>query len=362
MIVTIPNTSIDWLSNNLYVYIIREPEDVFDRIPISVCVVDDMGTVVAGRTFDYTPDEEVRQYAVDLSSLSDGVYWVYVYNWNSCSPPLAPGVIFFRYLIHKYSDGAYVSFEGWDYSLMRIFAMYEYDGKLFTKYLVNTSDMVIPYNVPVYIEAADRSRNAFVGSVRGYSTIYVRPNMRVPFMAIFTIKLNQPRAIDFARHVQRYIGLMRGAAVRTVDDYTLSIVITKTEPGLGQLGAFILGALIGLGIGFLVAGGMRVVEVSVQGKALENAKQVADILYDAWRHYTNEVSMCPEGDAECIERVQRKWFPLVQVLSALLGNLYVLGFRMDSCNGINVGGVCVPWWVVAVAVFLAGLLVISAVK
>ena len=245
---------------------------------------------------------------------------------------------------------------------MRIFTIYEYDGKLFTKYLVNTSDTVIPYDVPVYIEAADGSGNAFVGAVRGRDTIYIRPNMRVPFMAIFTIKLDQPRAIDFARHVQRYIGLMRGAAVYIVDDYTFNIVITKTEPGISPKLALILGALTGIGVGFLAAGGVRIVEIGVQGKALENAKQVADILNDTWRRYTEELSQCPENDIECVERVQRKWFPLIQILSALLGNLYMLGFRMESCNGVNVGGICVPWWVVAIAVFLAGLLVISVVK
>jgi hypothetical protein len=361
MIVVPQDTSIDWLSPNLYLRVARELRDVDDSYNLSVCVRDWMGRVVASRSFTYTPSDDVVQYVVDLSSVGDGVYWVDVNNWFNCTPPL--NAVLFRYLIHKISDGVHVSFEGWDYRRMHIFAFYVYDGKLFMKYLVNASDMVVPSDVPVYIEASDASGNAFVGVVRGSGTITVRPNMRIPFMATFRIKVDQPRVRDVARYVERYVGYMHGVAVQLVDDYTFNIVITKIEPGLSPKVAFIVGAFLGGIAGFMAAGGVRIVEVSVQAQALESARQAVDMAVDAWQRYVEEVEQCPRNDIQCIEAAQRKWLPLVQITSALAASLMAAGFPITGrCNGLNVGGVCVPWWVVAVAIFLAGLLVIAAVK
>ena len=345
-----------------YITVIREPQDVLSEYPLTVCIRNQMGVVVASRSFVYRPDEDIRQFAVDVSGLGEGVYWVDVYNWNGCTPPL--NILFFRYLMHKVSDEATVSFEGFNYARMHVFAVYVYDGKLFWKYLINTSDMAVPRDVPVYIEATDISRNAFVGSVRGSGTIQVRPNMRIPFMATFTIKLNQPRAREVAKHVQRYVGLMHGVAVQLVDDYTFNIVITKTEPGIKPLIAFIIGAAFGAGFGFVATGGVRVVEVSVQGKALETVKQAVDIAEDAWQRYTNEVEQCPPGDMQCIQATQFKWLSFIQSLNALVGNLTLAGFPMGrvGCDGLNVGGVCIPWWMVGLIIFIAGLMVVAVLR
>jgi hypothetical protein len=343
-----------------YIMVIREPQDVLDEYPLAVCIRDHMGRVVASRIFTYRPDKDVKQFAVDVSGLSEGVYWVDVYNWNSCTPPA--NILFFRYLMHRVLDEALVSFEGFDPRRMHVFAMYAYDGRLFWKYLINTTDMVVPRNVPVYIEAADISMNAFVGSVRGSGTMHVRPNMRIPFMAVFTIRLNQPRARDVARHVQRFVGFMHGAAVQLVDDYTFNIIITKTEPGLKPKVALIIAAIVGLGLGFI--GGVRVAEVSVQARALETAEQVVNIAEEAWRRYSYEVGQCPKGDIECIQEAQAKWLIFIQSLSALMGSLMLAGFPMRrvGCDGLTLGGVCVPWWVVGIVIFIAGLLVISVVR
>jgi hypothetical protein len=74
------------------------------------------------------------------------------------------------------------------------------------------------------------------------------------------------------------------------------------------------------------------------------------------------LGMCGPNDWDCIAKVQSVWFTIFQMLSANLGTLLSKGFSFAPCDGVKVGGVCVPWWVVAIAVFLAGLLVISAVR
>jgi hypothetical protein len=332
-----------------------------------VCIKDSSNNVVYSQQFAYDVDVDpnVKEYVFDVSSLGDGVYRVDIYNWTNCNPP--SDVISYTYYIHKVSGGSTLTLSGsWNYDYNRWFILYVYNGKLFIIYDENVSGVPIPMGIPVYAEITDGDGNAFVGSVTAsYATTWIEPNMKVPFMATFTIKVDQPKAGDIVRYVQDVVGFMHGAAVQLVDDYTFNIVVAKTEPGVLPIVAYAIIAAAAAAIAWAVAWGVvRVSEISLQAKALDSAKPALDISVEAYKNYNNEVSKCAPNDMQCITNAQYKWFPLIQSANALATKIMNAGLpaQPTTCDGIKLGGTCVPWWVVAVAVFLAGLLVISAVK
>jgi len=360
MIVVPVSNSVGWLENVLYVRVIREPKDVPGSYPFTVCIRDSGGSVVLSRSFTYDPTTDVATYAVDVSSLSGGVYRVYIYNWTDCNPP--PNTLTFVYWMHKISTGAYLSFEGWDYSQMYVLIMYVYDGKLFWQYGINTSDFAVPSDVPVYIEATDRAENAFVGSVSGDGTIYVRPNMRIPFIAIFRITYDGKVSQDVMRALSGFVGMIRGAYIDVVDDYTVEVGIVKTEPGAYWVPLAIIAASVVGALGIWAWHDNNVKNFELQKMALEYSKPLVDKMIKVFDKMESMLSMCSPGDYDCIAKVQSVWLPAAQTLASVVGNLMYRGIPLTRCDGINVGGVCVPWWVVAIAIFLAGLLVISVVR
>jgi hypothetical protein len=355
------------IRTGLYVVVIRDPDDPLADLPFTMCIKDSSNNVVSTLGFTFTPgiDPDVKEYVFDVSSLSDGVYKVEIYNWINCDSPLD---LVASYYIHKVSGGSTLTLSGsWDYSNNRWFILYAYDGKLFFIYDVNVSGVPIPIGIPVYAEITDGSGNAFVGSVTAsFAVTYVEPNMKVPFMATFTIKLDRPRATDVATSIQNAVGFMYSVAIQLVDDYTFNIVIVKTEPGIEPMTLIAIAIIAGVIItGILAWHNARISEINLQVKALDSAKPAIDIAADAYQRYTKEVEQCDKDDMDCVRRTQYKWYPFIQGASALAGSIIATGMpvqQQTECNGINISGVCVPWWVVAIAVFLAGLLVISAVK
>jgi hypothetical protein len=344
----------------LYVSVVREPGDAPGSYPFTVCIRDSRGNVVLSRSFVYDSTEDVKTYAVNVDSLREGVYRVDIYNWNDCNPP--SGVTTFRYWLHRITSGAYLSFDGWDYSRMFVFIMYVYDGKLFWQHLINTSDVIVPSNVPVHIEASDVSGNGFVGTVRGSGVVYVRPNTRVPFMAVFRIRYRDPVSRDVVSAFSGFLWMMRSTYVNLVDDRTVEIGIVKIEPGVSWLAAAVIVVAAVGGFAAWRWSQVRVEEVRVEEKKIETAKPLIDAMTSAYRNFENELSMCSPGDFNCVANVQKMWMPVLNTLSSNVGMLMCAGIPLRSCDGVSVGGVCVPWWVVAVAVFIAGLLVISALK
>ena len=364
MIVVPVNNSVGWLENILYIRVIREPKDVPGSYPFTVCIRDSGGSIVLSKRFTYDFDKDVATYAVDVSSLGEGVYRVYIYNWHDCNPP--PNTATFVYWMHKISAGTYLSFDGWDYSRMYVLIMYVYNGKLFWQYKINASDFIVPSNVPVYIEATDRAGNAFVGSVSGNGTIYVRPNMKIPFMAVFRITYGNKVSQDIMRVLSGFVGMIRDAYVSMVDDYTVEVGIVKTEPGVpaivvGIIVAAIAGTLVGA-YGIWAWHDVEVRRFELESKALDYTKPLVDKMIRVFDKMESMLSACSPGDYDCIMKVQSVWLPAAQTLASVVGNLMYRGIPLTRCDGINVSGVCVPWWVVAVAVFLAGLLVISVVR
>ena len=360
MIVVPRGNFVGWLDSNLYVMVIREPKDAPGSYPFTVCIRNLSGGVVLSHSFTYDSARDVEQFAVNVSSLSEGIYRVDIYNWTNCNPP--SGTLAFRYWLHKISAGTYMSLEGWDYSKLYVFMMYVYDGKLFWKHLVNTSDVIIPSNVPVYLEASDGNGNAFVGSVSGSGTILVHPNMKVPFMAVFKITYQDLVTQDIVKALSMFVGMIKGAYVDIVDDYTVEIGIVKTEPGVPLLPiALIMVAAVG-GFAVFAWWDTEVRRIELESKALDYAKPLINKMERALEKFESMLGMCGPNDWDCIMRVQSIWFTVFQMISGNVGTLLSRRFPLAPCDGINLGGICVPWWVVGIMIFLAGLMVIAAVK
>jgi len=357
--------------SGLYVVVIREPDDPRASIPWIVCIRDSNDNVVYSQRFaydvDYDPD--VKEYVFDVSSLSDGIYRVNIYNWTDCNPP--SNVVSYMYYIHKVSGGSTLTLSGsWNYDVNKWFMLYVYDGKLFAIYDENVTGVPIPMGIPVYAEITDGNGNAFVGSVTAsYAVTYVEPNIKVPFMVTYTIKVDQPMANAVMLAFRDVVGLMHGATVQLIDDYTFNIVIAKTEPGLGIIPAIII--IAGLAAASFItwtvtSAIVRINEINLQVKSLESAKPAVDIATESFKNYENEVKKCAPNDMQCVSNAQAKWLPFVQSSNALVTKILNAGLPLQqqpaTCDGLKLSGVCVPWWVVAVAIFLAGLLVIAAVK
>jgi len=361
---------------NLDVLVIREPSDPYMVTIIhTVCVKDSSGTVVYSKSFNYSVgyDPDVKEYTFDVSTLNEGVYTVDIYEGTDCNPPpntLIP-INHYTYYIHKVSyRSSLVMYGSWNYNDNRWLVLYVYNGKLFWVYDMNVSGVPIPINIPVYVEVVDGDGSGFVGSVTASSTVtYIEPNIKVPFMATFTIKIDKPRARDFMLAIRDNIGFMYGATVQLVDDYTFNIVFVKTEPGAYAIAIIAVVALI-LGYFWYDVNikeiNYKTEELSFKREVWETVKPIFDIARESFKNYESEVKRCPPNDMQCILNAQAKWMPFTQAANALAGhaiaNIMNMNQQLATCDGLRLGGVCVPWWVVAVAIFLAGLLVIAAVK
>jgi hypothetical protein len=360
MIAVLLSNSVGW-DRPLYVRVIREHGDAPGSYPFTLCVRDLRGNLVLSRSFVYDGGREEQTFAVDVSGLSGGIYQVYIYNWNNCSPP--SNVLTFRYWLHKIERDAYLSLgDGWDFRRTYLFMLYVYDKKLFWKYLINTSETVIPAGVPVYIEATDASGNAFVGSVTATGSISLRPNMKVPFMAVFRIIYDRPIDDSIYRAFTALAGFAYRTYVHKADDYTVELGIVKTEPGLGPLGF----AAIVLAIGGATAMtwmwyDREVRRIELEGKKLDKVDPLIKIQEKITNQYFAEVDRC-RNDLECIRLAQYKYFGPLQMINSAVGSILSTSGISRECDGLNVGGVCIPWWVVAVIIFVGGLLVISAVR
>jgi hypothetical protein len=354
------------IASYLNVWTIREPSDWEMTYTWTICIRDSNNNVVFSQQFYHAvgTDPDVKLTTFNLTNLQDGEYKVDLYIWSDCNPP--EGVTTYSYYIHKVSNVStlVLSSDVWS-SDTRVFILYVYDGKLFWIYDVDVTGTPIPIGIPVYAEITDGAGNAFVGSITASDmATYIEPNMRVPFMATYTIKVDQPRAGDVVGYVKDVIGFMHGVTFQVVDDYTFNIVIAKTEPGIPVM-AIVAIALAVAAIVWAVAWAVvRVNEINLQAKALDSAKPAVDIASQAYQMYINEVSRCRKDDLQCIQLAQYKWFPIIQQSSALAGKILAAGLpaQPTTCNGLNVSGVCIPWWVVGLMVFVGALMVISALK
>jgi hypothetical protein len=358
MIVTLDANSVGW-ERPLYIRVIREPEDAPGSYPFTLCVRDLNGNLVLKRGFTYDSAKDEQTFSVDVSTLGEGIYSVYIYNWTDCNPP--SNVLTFRYWLHRIVENyAYLSLEGWDYRKIYLFMLYVYNGKLFWKYLINTSEAVIPAGVPVYLEVTDASGNAFVGSVATRGFAVLRPNTKIPFMARFRIRYGDRVSKDVVKSFIGIVGRMMNSYVDIVDDYTVEIGIVKDRPGIPLKVAVVIAFAITGALGIWAWHDVQVRSIELEYKRLETVEPLINVFANAHMRYLNQLSLCTTD--ECIREVVNTWLPILQSIGANIGMLLSSGIPLMKCNGINIGGVCVPWWVVGIMIFVAGLMVVAALK
>jgi len=345
------------LGDRFEVWTIREPGDPLMSVPWAVCVKDSSGAVVYSQQIyhDVGVDPDIKVHLIDITSLGQGIYRVDVYNWTDCNPP--QGVVSYSVYIHKKTTGTVLfGLDGsWYPDRQYIFTVYVADGKLFYQSSSNRA-VFIPAGADVFVEVTGSDNKAYVGVVNTSSDMRVVHNASIPFEAKLTFTLDKPVAWDVAKAYANVVGFGRGVVVNVVDDYTFQIVIAKSEFGLPVVVIVLIGLAI---VAAIVWGVAAIIKFTVELETVNTIKKLSDERSAVVQKYVNEYNQCT--DDSCRNRVQAKYLPIIQGYDAAIGALSsTLG--AGACNGINIGGVCVPWWVVAVGVFLAGLLVIAAVK
>jgi hypothetical protein len=179
----------------------------------------------------------------------------------------------------------------------------------------------------------------------------------VPFIAEFKIKYRDPVARDVGKAFGEFVWLSSPTYINVVDNYTIEWGIVKVEAGVSWFAVVLIGAVI-LG-GMFIHYDIRVREIELEHKRIEVARPLVDKYNIVFERYLSELAACG-NDQNCIASVQRLWLPVLQSISSVIGLL--MSRTSYSCNGLNVGGVCIPWWVVGLMVFVAGLMVISALR
>jgi len=354
MIVVPLNTAVGF-TEYLRIRVIKDARDS-GTYNFRVCIRDITGDVVMSTSFVYDASYDFREYLINVTALPAGVYELHIYNWNDCYPPSS--VTKFTYWIHRVTGGTTLVFEGWDYAKFNAIVMYVYNDMLFWKHLSSTDDVVVPSGVRVYMEAADGNGNGFVGSISGSGVVRVRPNTRIPFIAQFKIKYYDPVARDVGRALGGVLWASSPTYVNVVDNYTIEWGIVKVEPGIKWYVLVILGFILLGGIGIWAY--VRVREIEVEEKKLETARPLINKYNSVFERYLAEYAACG-GDQDCIMRVQNMWFPVLQSISSVIGMLMNRGFSL-GCDGLNIGGVCLPWWVVGIMIFIVGLMVVAVLK
>ena len=345
------------LGDRFEVWTIREPGDPLMSVPWVVCVKDSGGTVVYSQQIyhDVGVDPDIKVHLIDITSLGQGIYRVDVYNWTDCSPP--QGVDTYSIYIHKKTTGTVLfGLDGsWYPDRQYIFTVYVADGKLFYQSSSNRT-VFIPANADVFVEVTGSDNKAYVGVVNASSDMRVVPNASIPFVAELTFKLDKPVAWIVAKSYANVVGFARGVVVDVIDDYTFKIIISKSEFGLSTYAAAL--AILAL-IAVIVWGIAAIVYFVVELETVNTIKKLSDERNAVVQNYLYEYDKCT--DENCRRKVMEKYLPILQSYDAIIGAL-LSTLRTGACDGLRLGGVCIPWWVVAVAVFLAGLLVIAAVK
>ncbi len=349
------------LGDRFEVWTVREPTDPLMSVPWAVCVRDASNNVVyIDQVYhDVNIDPDIKVNLIDITSLSQGIYRVDIYNWTSCDPP--SGVDTYSVYIHKKTTGTVLfGLAGsWYPDMQYIFTLYVADGKLF--YQSSSGRTVsIPANADVFVEVTGSDSNAYVGVVNTSSDMRVTPNASIPFMARLRFTLDRPVAWDVARAYANVVGFARSVVVDVVDDYTFDVVISKSEFGLNPVVVSLLWrAIVSVIVGAVVWGVVNIVNFVAQIIRTNTIQEVSRERNNVVQRYLSEYDACT--DDNCRRRVQEKYLPIIQGYDAAVGALSLTS-GAGTCSGLNIGGVCVPWWIVAVAIFLAGLLVVAAVR
>jgi hypothetical protein len=353
------------LGDRFEVWTIRDPDDPLTTMKWTMCIYDRDDRLVFMDVISHRVgvDPDIKIYREDISSLRSDVYRVNIYYGDyllsGCDNAPADQL---RYIFYIHKEGSdIVSLRmnsSWYPDRNYIFAMYVLDGIPF--YTSTSSRAVsIPRNADVFVEITGSDNNAYVGIVRATSDITVTPNATIPFRAVLRIRLSRPFAEAVANMYANMLGYGRGIVINIIDDYTFDLEFVKTEVGVYKIVALIF---IFLMVVILALAAVAIVSmiVSVEHRELDIIQNIINERKKLVEEYKEEYDACT--DDMCRDRVQRKYLPIIQGYDAAIGALSLRLSGHGQCNGLNLGGVCVPWWVVGVAVFMAGLLVVSVVR
>jgi len=338
------------LWDRLDTFIIGEQDDPRATLPISICVKDLSGNLVASGYTTYTPgfDPVVKVYSMNISNINVGEYIVEYYNDVSCINPLNT-LLISKYYIDKRVRN--IVNPGWDPSKARGFAFYVYNGKVYYYYADwDDYNLRVPSNIDTVVEIVGDDGNAYADMINVNNDTWVSPNVRIPFL--FTIRFKTDRAISY--DTLSYVGALAGfgykLGVYKIDDYTFDVKILKDEPGV----PFIVFILIGMAI----AGG-TVVGVAYFISRIEWAKaeqlnqmkwyEVAQANRQIINQMLGELNQCGTN-MECIRTIYMKYMPLLQLNRSFAESIRVTleetgGGGEARCDGIKLGSTCIPWWV-----------------
>jgi len=346
MRIAIPSTGP--LGDRLEIWTIREADDPPVSIPWAFCIRRLDGTLVYEQQVyhDVDFDPDIKVHIADITPLSGGVYRLDIYNWNSCNPP--DGVDTYSVYIQKGGDTVALRMHvDWFPERNYIFVMYVYDGKLF--YRTESGRVTfIPRGADTYVEITGSDGRAFVGVVNATSDVIVAPNVYIPFKSTVRIRFDRPVAWNVAHAL---VLPVRHVAVSVVDDYTVDIIITKTDVGIAPLVAGIimlaLVAVTTVSVAYIVS-----MQVSVEVGRQQIIESLVEEKNKVVNAYINEVNQCT--DEQCINRTQLKYMPILASINEAIGEVYG-----KTCDGVELFGSCVPWYVfVIIAAFVLAVLVV----
>jgi hypothetical protein len=341
---------------NAELTIIREAADPLASRAFTMCIKDLGGNLVYYREFSYDSLNEVQDVDVPVDAPLDGIYNMEIYGGiyavNNCS---RQDSLVARYPIHATLAAADVKFSDRWKGSGRWLAMWVHEGRLFWTCRSGTG-IQLPLGVTAVIETTDDAGNAFAGTVTVTGPITLSPNLSVPFTARITLTLDQPQALSLVRALTDFGGLTYGATINALDDYTVEITIVKTGPGIWALVALALGIIAAICTWMLHD--IRVKEIEVEARRLETVEPLIDRYSEILNKYMEEVSKAKSEEE--VKSVQAKYFGALQTTSALIGQALTSG--IGACNGIKIGNTCVPWWVVGIGMFAAGLVVAAVLK
>ena len=346
MRIAIPSTGP--LGDIFEIWTIREADDPPASIPWAFCIRTLDGRLVHEQWVyhDVDRDPDVKIHFVDITPLSSGIYRLYIYNWNSCNPP--DGVDTYLVYIQKGGDNVWARMHSdWFPERNYVFVMYVYDGKIFY-YTSSGRAVPIPRGADTYVEITGSDGRAFVGVVNANSDVIVAPNVYIPFKYTVSIKFDRPVAWNVAHAL---VLPVRHVAVSVVDDYTVDIIITKTDVGIAPLVAGIimlaLVAVTTVSVAYIVS-----MQVSVEVGRQQIIESLVEEKNKVVNAYINEVNQCT--DEQCINRTQLKYMPILASINEAIGEVYG-----KTCDGVELFGSCVPWYVfVIIAAFVVALLVV----
>jgi len=351
------------LGDRFEVWTIREPGDPQTTIKWTMCVFDSNNRLVLMDVLSHTvgTDPDIKVHVEDITNIGYGVFRVNVYygDYLVSGCDAAPAdQLKYVFFIHRPELGTVwlMMDQSWYPERNYIFTMYVLNGIPFYQ-STSSRSVDIPANADVFVEITGSDNNAYVGIVNTSSDIRVVPNTTIPFRAVLKFKIDKPYAQFVASMYANLLGFGRGIVVNVVDDYTFELEIVKSEVGMYNIVAALL---IFMFVALLAWFVVNIVSMVVEIATIASINVMVNRRIELENRFLNEYNQCT--DDNCRRNVENKYLPLLQGYDAIIGGLVRALQRTGQCDGLRLGGVCVPWWVVAVAVFLAGLLVIAAVK